>query len=258
MTVISEVWDKASVWVNSRCDTVRDTDETDLISSHLGFSLFLTLSRVHASLKGRSVSLARVSLKIDDSSCPSHVQRTFIKSQSESNYGSYRSQLKLFAFKSYCRLKYFQSPRRFIIALSESGDGKWSLACWGFEIHTSCFPWSLFTINSESMEMSKNPLILQLETDSTASDFINKSVQTNWCLKFWCVVMNRDVTIKEIIDIRKTERTDCSSERVLDVSPLLYTLVSEFHTSECVNIFLYISILQKHQYFTHFSSDWSL
>lgn len=164
MTVISEVWDKPSLWVNSRSVTVRENDKPDLMSSHLCFFFFFffTLSQVHASLKSRSVLLAWVSLKINGSSCPSHVLRTFIKSQSESNYGSYRSQLKLFAFKRYCRVKYFQSPQRFIIALSESADGKWSLACWGFEIHTSCFPWSLFTINSESMEMSKNPLILQL------------------------------------------------------------------------------------------------
>lgn len=154
---------------------------------------------MHASLKSRSVSLAWAALKIDDSSCPSHVRRTFIKSQSESNYASYRSQLKLFAFKRYCRLKYFQSPQRFIIALSESAHRKWSLACRGFEIHTSCFPRSLFTINSESMEMSKNPLILQLETDGTASAFINNLVRTDWCLKFWCVVMNHDVTIKKNI-----------------------------------------------------------
>lgn len=88
--------------------------------SHLDFFL----SQVHASLKSRSASLAWMSLKTDDSSCPSHVLRTFIKSQSESNYGPHRSQLKPFAFKRYCRVKYFQSPQRFIIALTESADGK--------------------------------------------------------------------------------------------------------------------------------------
>lgn len=142
-----------------------ETDKPDLMSSPLWFILFyvfFTLSQVHASLKSCSVLLAWESLNIDDSSCPSHVLGTFIKSQSESNYGPYHSQLELFAFKRYCRVKYFQSSKRFIIALSELADGKWSLACWGFAIHTSCFPWSLFTINSESMEMSKNPLILQL------------------------------------------------------------------------------------------------
>lgn len=126
MTVISEVWDKPSLWVNSRSVTVRENDKPDLMSSHLCFFFFFffTLSQVHASLKSRSVLLAWVSLKINGSSCPSHVLRTFIKSQSESNYGSYRSQLKLFAFKRYCRVKYFQSPQRFIIALSESARRK--------------------------------------------------------------------------------------------------------------------------------------